>query len=213
MLELLQWILLIFLGIGIGWLLWRRREERLPEWIHEFSREEFVTRSELDRYHHRVIQLCQTNRDLIHTRFEEISQRLGASGSCREDVSSRSVEQHHTEEVPFETIPQKEIADALFMGTASSEIPSPEAKTPPPEPVPPQECAIEEVPLPEDNPSPTGDPVVRGDVGSNPASDVIRSWQEGMSVDQIARELRMGRQEVQLLIQMSRRSPASRIGV
>lgn len=36
---------------------------------------------------------------------------------------------------------------------------------------------------------------------------VMQMWQSGKSAEEIARELRMGRQEVQLLIEMSRHIP------
>ncbi|MCA9444876.1 MAG: hypothetical protein KC964_29085, partial [Candidatus Omnitrophica bacterium] len=40
----------------------------------------------------------------------------------------------------------------------------------------------------------------------DPTSRVLRMWNDGKRAEEIARELRMGRQEVQLLIEMSRHS-------
>jgi hypothetical protein len=44
---------------------------------------------------------------------------------------------------------------------------------------------------------------------SDPSSCVLSYWREGKPIDQSARELRMGRQEVQLLIEMSRHTPVA----
>lgn len=149
-----------------------------PEWLAGIDEEDLVRQADLDQYHHRVVQLSHAQRDLLTKRIEDLEDRL------REFEKPAG---------PSPSLPAR-----VEIGESSS---APLDRTPHPtdsrdsiaeEPAaqPPGESVSQEVPT---------DPF-------DSTARVLQLWREGRPVDEIARDLRMGRQEVQLLIEMSRHS-------
>jgi len=188
-LELIQWILVLALG-GVVAFLWKdRRENRVPPWLRDMQQDDWVTRAQLDQYHLHVIQMSQAQRELINARFDELSKHSLEPG----DAQSTSV-------IPpaftDETVTQ-EITPAIAAPSAPAVEP-PAAQ--PSSPLGAGGC--QPFPVSENEP-----------LGLDAPSRAISLFHEGKSIDQIAQELRIGRQEAQLLIRMAQHKPPSLAGV
>jgi hypothetical protein len=180
MVDVLQWLMIALLTGLVGWLLYDRYYHRIPDWLQELDRDDILSRSELDQYHLYVIQTAQTQREMIESRLAQYQQK-----SMRMDESPLPVIERE------ESIP---ISDG-----ASETIPFPLS--------PPENFS---------NPTPLPDLLVVNlpDLGVDPlsldpANRALLLWNEGRNYDQIAQELRIGRQEAQLLIRMAQRRPAT----
>lgn len=178
MLEILQWLLLLGLGVCAGWF-WRDRSlNRPPDWLAGIDEEDLVRQADLDQYHHRVVQLSHAQRDLLTKRIEDLEGRL------------REFER------PAASFPSSPVK--LDIG----ETPAPLLDRAPDPPVACESTA--ETPAAQPTPEPVSQEAPTDPFDST--ARVLRLWREGRPVDEIARDLRMGRQEVQLLIEMSRHS-------
>lgn len=181
---------MVVLGVAVAFLWKERHDNRIPPWILDLQQDDWVTRAELDQYHLRVIQMSQAQRELINTRFNELSKPSGHP--------------LHTMDTPLDSTAAVEVA-----------VPPP----PEPEPVPATLTAsITEDVLPEasspveDNPPPS--PAMDSEpLGQDAPSRAISLFREGKTIDQIAQELRIGKQEAQLLIRMAQHRPSSLAGV
>lgn len=157
---------------------------RPPEWLAGLDEEDMVRQADLDQYHHRVVQLSHAQRDLLTKRIETIEVRL------------REIE------TPASQPPARPVILPPSPSSVTDEVETPAAqensvRVPPSDVQPDMEAAVAQAtsdPAPQEAPSDPFDSTAR----------VLQLWREGRPVDEIARDLRMGRQEVQLLIEMSR---------
>ncbi len=175
---------MLVLGAAVAYLWKERRENRVPPWILDLQQDDWVTRAELDQYHLRVIQMSQAQRELINTRFNELSKPLAA-------------------EAPPEVPP-------AFV----EEVVQQQREPTPPAP----EVVIEEENLPAHSPGVEVDqlqsPIAESEpIGQDAPSRALFLFREGKTIDQIAQELRIGKQEAQLLIRMAQHRPSSLAGV
>jgi len=204
MLELLQWLAILLLGVLVGLFFKNRQEDRLPRWLRDICEDDIVTQSDLDRYHHRVVQLAQTQRELIDARTDEILHRVEILEKAGKAPVETAPMDARLEEPPRDTapsgLPNGEGFPPPEVCLGVEKDPSPALETVAPDPWEPE--SPEASPEAFDRDKPEGDRFNR----------VMRAWDEGLSVDRIARDLRMGRQEVQLLIQMGRSKTATRHG-
>ena len=212
--ELLQWLILIVLGVAIGALSRRRGGDRLPEWLRDASQDEFVTQSELDRYHHRVLHLFQTQRELVEAKIDGLAKPRKGLGTAARGDATRGSEPESTRQQTPEPVPDEESrASDSEKGAPPAEIPSAEEMDAAhQEPSPAWGRVLQDEPTKEVSfqARPPCPPQVES---PSSATRVLSMWTEGRSIDEIARELRMGRQEVQLLVEMSRRRPFIPSGV
>lgn len=149
---------------------------RPPEWLAGLDEEDMVRQADLDQYHHRVVQLSHAQRDLLTKRIENLEGRL---------------REFERQAASFPSSPVK-----LDIG----ETPTPLLDRAPDPTVVCESIAEEPAAQPPPNPVSQAGPTDPFDSTAR----VLHLWREGRPVDEIARDLRMGRQEVQLLIEMSR---------
>jgi hypothetical protein len=181
MLELIQWLVLSVLAGAVGWMFRQNRMNRPPAWLRDLDSEEMVTQRDLDQYHLRVIQMSQAQRELMQAKFEEIERSRPIS-----PVAHLAPEPLHS--APVESIPPAETA------------PIPTGGFPPAQP-----ClqAEDEGLSSEHEEMASATPPAPVIDGGDPSGRAIALFREGKSIDQIAQELRIGRQEAQLLIRMA----------
>jgi hypothetical protein len=205
MLEFLQWVFLFALGGAVGWLVRERQTASIPEWLLDLREEDLVTHADLDRYHLRVVQLSQTQKDLIQTRtaeafarLERIENQRGGSGA-KVPPCNTPLPEGGLFESPPNVAPVIESFQNPLFPEADDEDREEEPQTcaPTVEETSPTKSVEETVPL-ESLP---------------PLEQVVRLSGEGRSVEEIAQNLRMGRQEVQLLLQMAKRRSNLHAGV
>ncbi|MBK7497247.1 MAG: hypothetical protein IPI28_18295 [Candidatus Omnitrophica bacterium] len=185
MLELVTWTSRGLLGGALGWLLRERHDSRLPCWLRDLQQEDLVSRSEFDQYHHRVIQMSQVQKDYFHSKIEELLQSLKS-----ENAPEPPLEEQMEQQAP---IPLAQPAPTERHPESKQEsIPPPAA----------EEWEVE--PAVENDirclRSGNGD-APPGEI--DPARRAIELYREGKTIDQIAQEMRIGRQEAQLLIRMA----------
>ena len=193
MLEIANILILGLLSAAGVWLVYDRR--RLRRSIEDYNREDLVDRTELDSYHHRVVQLYQTQRDWCRGKFEESDHRLGA-------------------------LEDKSRVDRVELAPSSNPRGEPSQRK---EGIPEEDPSATEgtVELERISLQPTGKAIPNPPIETAPETEsfssaeekVLEAWAAGGSIDEIAQELRMGRQEVQLLIQVSRKRPMGHLGV
>lgn len=191
MLQILNVIVLLALIGAVLYLLYDRRKTRAA--FEELGRGEMVTQAELDSYHHRVVHLYQTQRDWCRGRFEETEHRIRSlenwskAEPAKPPPSVPDPKPSAETEAPIQTSPIENLSTAETLAPPLS----------PPKPV---------------NPPPMIEAAPEPDSFDAAEEKVWKAWESGRSIDQIAQDLRMGRQEVQLLIQVSRRRPAGPVG-
>ncbi|MCA9432975.1 MAG: hypothetical protein KC940_20830 [Candidatus Omnitrophica bacterium] len=202
MLEIIQWIAVGLLGGCVGWL-WRDRLlHRSPAWLREVAEEDLVRQSDLDQYHHRVVQLSHTQRDLLLKKIESLDTRLAQLQKQRAG-DEPSLLSSNRSQAPNKSAPEPSPNIKEPMTPAPSMEPLRMAETAPEV----EEPVVEETVETEEETMSVFEPVSDQDQTSfDPTSRVLRMWNDGKRAEEIARELRMGRQEVQLLIEMSRHS-------
>lgn len=192
MLQILNLITLLALSAAVLFLWYDRRKTRAA--IEEAERGDVVTQAELDSYHHRVVHLYQTQRDWCRGKFEETDYRIRSLENSPERGRTQSspsnpaaVSSNEPESKPLNSFPENG-----------------------PTVEPPEENFA---PAPSPEPEPLGESEPSSASFDSAEEKVWKAWESGRSIDQIAQELRMGRQEVQLLIQVSRHRPAGQVGV
>lgn len=169
--------------------LWKeRRENRVPPWIRDYQQDDWITRDEFDQYHLHVIQMSQAQRELLNTRLDEISKQM----ENHEDT--RVVLPVPTDLINELVPPQPEVEPAV------QDLEKVNQTKP-------------EEPPPMDESGQTSLEVGHEPLGVDAPSRAISLFREGRTIDQIAQELRIGRQEAQLLIRMAQHRPSSLAGV
>ena len=169
--------------------LWKeRRENRVPPWIRDFQQDDWITRDEFDQYHLHVIQMSQAQRELLNTRLDEISKQTESHVETREAF-------------PILADTLKEVVPSQPEVEPAAQDPEKVNQTKPGEPPPKEETG-------QTSPEGGNEPL-----GMDAPSRAISLFREGRTIDQIAQELRIGRQEAQLLIRMAQHRPSSLAGV
>ena len=232
MVDFIQWLLLIVLSLTVGWLFSRRRGRELPSWIEDLHEEDIVTREELDRYHHHVIQMSHAQRDLFSARLEEFARR--------ESLPQEQLQPERSEaEYPPSPFDEKPVEPPPIESTQVDSITDEQALTLPEEPridVPENVVAVGPSWVPKiENSEPdidvskqavavrpswvprieTSEPEIQVETSAppltnkstGPGSRAVELWNEGWPIDRIATELRIGRQEADLLVRMAHRHP------
>ena len=185
-------ILSLLVGAVVFLLIDRRR---INASLEEKDREGIVTQAELDSYHHRVVQLYQTQRDWSRGKFEEADHRL------------RRLEKASREE-PMEGIAPPPVSDPKPVDETDPAFEIPRCEI-----LPSAEPSLPSTSTPDQRPfEAVSETVGETESFATAEEKVLKAWTSGLSIDQIAQELRMGRQEVQLLIQVSRRRPVRPVG-
>ncbi len=198
MLEIIQWTLLVLLGGMVGWLWKSRSVKESPDWVSGIDEDDLVMQNDLDQYHHRVVQLSHAQRDLLLKKIATLETRLKKVQSPPM-VRGPLPSQEPIIEKPLDP-PGKELdLGGMDQGPETPAM-QPLVKTV--SEVTKTLAADLTVPLEKEievysDASHTVDPTER----------ILQLWRDGQTAEQIARELRMGRQEVQLLIEMSRHAP------
>lgn len=230
--ESLQWIVLLAMGGLLGYFWRRRREERVPAWLLRLHEEELVTRDMLDRYHHRVLQISQLQKDLIHSKSEELQKNIDALSRQLQTVAT-SPAYHpvtNTQPEPNPSPPAQErlehvaVEPPQFQETFVPDLTPPEVFAPS---KPSAHSKVVAPPIPPSNYGQTSmakglqallesgeeaaAPVPVDAPGCTPdlPGQAWQLWLDGCDQDQIAQKLRIGRQEVQLLIRMFKQRPAT----
>lgn len=187
MLDFLHWTLTLALALAAG-CLWRElRARRPPEWLLDLDQEDLVTRAELEQFHLRVVQLSRTQRDLLQAKLEETFR-----------MTPRDPEQESAH--------------------CPSEPPVPLPQTPGSHQDPPSQTSVSAPILPSVGLAPDPSPATCFEVEESmealgdPTTRALSLFREGKTIDQIAQELRIGRQEAQLLIRMAHRKAATLAG-
>lgn len=185
MLELLQWIVIVLMGVALGVLLKERHEARLPHWLKDLQQEDLVSRSEFDQYHHRVIQMSQVQKDYFHLRIEELSQSMAAGTPSQLPIVNEVI-------MPEPPREERPVSSRSVSESAQSTLPV--------------EVAMEwETEAPGGSREISLQPATLDILPDemDPAKRAIDLFREGKTIEQIAQELRIGRQEAQLLIRMA----------
>lgn len=185
MLELLQWIVIVLMGVALGVLLKERHEARLPHWLKDLQQEDLVSRSEFDQYHHRVIQMSQVQKDYFHLRIEELSQSMAAGTPSQPPIVNEEI-------MPEPPREERPVSSRSVSESAQGTLPV-------------------EVAMEWETESPGGSREISLQPATldilpdemDPAKRAIDLFREGKTIEQIAQELRIGRQEAQLLIRMA----------
>lgn len=184
MFEFIQSIAIVMLSGVVIWLWKSRPNFAVPGWLTETDEDDLVKQADLDQYHHRVVQLSHVQRDLLLKKIESLEGRIRefeSSGKSWDPITDSPPPPVTKSEAPR---PRATEISEKVLDPAGGDSEVTEA------------VFTEEDVFRSDSPI-AGDPSVR----------VLRLWREGKPSDEIAKELRMGRQEVQLLIEMSRHSP------
>lgn len=194
MIELLQWILIIVLASAVVYLYRDIRRRTIPDWLGEMDSEDLLTRADFDQYHHRVIQISHVQRDLVQAKIDELTRSI--SQPTTPSMTPTPAPKGGTEVGPIEMKSEAPFVNGrdhlerekpmpLFAETVTS-VSAPAACEPAPSP------AYEDF---------------------DPASRAMGLFRDGLNIDQIAQELRIGRQEAQLLIRMARHKNTLSMGV
>jgi hypothetical protein len=196
--ELIQWLIILCLAGWIAWLHRGRQEIKSLSWLKDLQSDDLVTRSDLDQYHLRVIQMSQAQRDHLNTRLDEITRIQDLTGS-----NARIPPPNLSESLnfPYPSLPVVEVNEdppyvGIETGAGSYESLSANKVT-----AATLGGLTEEIKGVGSGESCHQTPIVTPLLDT--PSRTISLFQAGKSIDQIAQEMRIGRQEVQLLIRMA----------
>ena len=158
----------------------------------ETDEEDLVRQADLDQYHHRVVQLSHAQRDLLQKKIEQLETRIREIESAKPNPHSTPSDRGFLESplTPSPSIMSSDLEHSREKQVETPVLISPHSET--------DSTEIESSTV-----EPSGSPSEMNDSTER----VMQMWQSGKSAEEIARELRMGRQEVQLLIEMSRHIP------
>lgn len=169
--------------------LWKeRRENRIPPWVRDFQQDDWITRAEFDQYHLHVIQMSQAQRELLNSRLDEISKKTN----------------HHEDSQGVLQV----CADSMGESVAVQSGVDPTAQA-----ISEADPAMTPVISPAEGSDGSHSEPGEEILGADAPSRAISLFREGKTIDQIAQELRIGRQEAQLLIRMAQHRPSSLAGV